>query len=42
MKIRRKKKMAARCVKKASAPAKAEAVKTEAVKAETVKTEVRL
>ena len=33
--------MAARCVKKAEAPVKAEAIKTEAVKAETVKTEVK-
>ena len=33
--------MAARCVKKAAAPVKAEAIKTEAVKAETVKTEVK-
>lgn len=33
--------MAPRCVKKAAAPAKEEAVKTEAVKAETVKTEVK-
>ena len=41
MKIRRKKKMAARCVKKAAAPVKAEDIKTEAVKAETVKTEVK-
>ena len=34
--------MAARCVKKAAAPVKAEAIKAEAVKAETVKTEVCL
>ena len=33
--------MAARCVKKAAAPVKAEAIKAEAVKAETVKTEVK-
>ena len=33
--------MAARCVKKAAAPVKADSIKREAVKAETVKTEVK-
>ena len=41
MKIRRKKKMAARCVKKTTAPVKAEAVKAEAVKTEVKAAEVK-